>query len=171
MKLTSVIRDYDPEWPNMFAHEADGLRPVFGPALIALHHVGSTAVPGLVAKPEIDILAVVASSDGLGRWTFLLAERGYRRGRDLSVGNHFFRRNVDGVRTHKLHVCVEGHAAIRDKLRFRDHMRGDAEDRAAYGALKRALEAENQRGIGEYIERKAPFIETILSRLAAAGAN
>ena len=166
MKLTSIIRDYDPEWPRLFAIEAEGLRPIFGDALVALHHIGSTSVPGLVAKPEIDILIVVTSSEGLSEWTPRLDERGYRRGGDLSAGHHFFKRDVDGVRTHKLHVCVDGHASISERLRFRDHLREHAEDRAAYGTLKLVLEADNQGGIAEYIERKAPFIETIMARLA-----
>lgn len=165
MKLTSVIRDYDPEWPRMFVDEAGGLQPIFGTAFIAAHHIGSTSVPGLIAKPEIDILIVVTSSDGLGDWTPLLAERGYRRGGDLSVGHHFFKRDVEGVRTHKLHVCLDGHVSISERLRFRDHMRGNAEDRAVYGALKLALEADNHGGIAEYIARKAPFIEGVMARL------
>ena len=95
MKLTSVIRDYDTAWPTMFADEARGLHPIFGDALVALHHVGSTAVPGLVAKPEIDILAVVSSFGALDGWVRLLGERGYRRGGDLSPGNCFFKRDVE----------------------------------------------------------------------------
>jgi GrpB-like predicted nucleotidyltransferase (UPF0157 family) len=166
VKLTSVIRDYDPSWPVMFADEARGLQPVFGDALVAVHHVGSTSVPGLLAKPEIDILIVVTSFDALGAWVQLLGERGYRRGGDLSVGNCFFKRDVDGVRTHKLHVCIEGHAAISQKLLFRDHLRGNAEDRARYGALKLSLEADNHGGIAEYLAGKAPFIEATMARLA-----
>ena len=165
MKLTSGIRDYDPSWPIMYADEALGLQPIFGDDLVAIHHVGSTAVPGLLAKPEIDVLVVVTSFDALAAWEGLLGDRGYRRGGDLTAGNCFFKRDVDGIRTHKLHVCIEGHASISQRLLFRDHLRCSSEDRARYGALKRSLEADNQGGIAEYLAGKAPFIAAIVARL------
>lgn len=165
MPLTSKISPYDERWPEMFVSVAEWLRGIFGACLIDLHHVGSTAVVGLPAKPEIDILAVVADTRDLDCWTDLLAGHGFKRGRDLSGDHHFFRRNVDGLRTHKLHVCVQGHPTAVDMLRFRDHLRRYPEDRERYAALKLRLEAENKAGIGEYLEKKAPFIRSILSRL------
>lgn len=162
MPLTRTISPYDQRWPEMFASVAGWLRPVFGEALIDLHHVGSTAVVGLVAKPEIDVLAVVADTNNVNCWTDLLATRGFRRGHHLSLGHLFFRRNEDGIRTHKLHVCLEGHPTAADMLRFRDHLRRCPEDRDRYAALKLRLEAENKAGIGEYLENKAPFITSIL---------
>ncbi|MDH7973334.1 GrpB family protein [Sphingomonas sp. AR_OL41] len=165
MSLTSVIQAYNTEWPRMFATEAEGLRRIFGEALLRLHHVGSTAVPGLAAKPEIDILAVVTSSNALSAWTPSLADRGYGRGGDLSPGHHFFKRDVAGVRTHKLHLCVDGHPDEREKLRFRDHLRGHSADRDTYGAFKLALEADNKTGIAEYLQQKAPFIQAIMAQI------
>lgn len=166
MALTSVIAPYDPAWADRYAEEAGRLGPIFGVALRAMHHVGSTAVPQLSAKPEIDILAVVVGADDLELWDSRFAELGYRRGGDLSPGHRFFKRNVDGVRTHKVHVCDEGHPSISRMLGFRDHLRRDPAARAAYQALKLRLERENTEGIGEYLAGKAPFIDAVVARLA-----
>lgn len=87
---------------------------------------------------------------------------GYLRGKDLSEGHQFYRRDVDGVRTHKVHVCPAGHAQIGRILRFRDLLRQDPDLRARYQGLKLTLEAENQDGIQEYLARKAPFIDAVL---------
>ncbi|VTS39824.1 dephospho-CoA kinase/protein folding accessory domain-containing protein [Streptococcus dysgalactiae subsp. equisimilis] len=88
---------------------------------------------------------------------------GYVRGSDLSTGHHFHRRDIDGVRTHKIHVCAEGHAQIGRMLRFRDLLRQDPLLRRRYQALKLELEASNTGGIGEYLAGKAPFIDEVMA--------
>ncbi|MGY8664566.1 GrpB family protein [Bradyrhizobium sp. UFLA05-109] len=165
MLLTSPIRPYDPRWPQEYANEEARLRPIFGPALVAIHHVGSTAVPELAAKGEIDILAVINLTDAIEDWTRSFEEMGYRRGGDLSQGHHFFKRDVAGIRTHKLHICREGHAQIARMLRFRDHLRQHPADRMRYQELKLKLERENTSGIQQYLAAKEPFIRAILAGL------
>jgi GrpB-like predicted nucleotidyltransferase (UPF0157 family) len=164
MALTSSITGYDPQWPRRYAEEAARLTPIFGAGLIGLHHVGSTAVPDLVAKPEIDILAVVGVAGVPETWSHMFAELGYRRGGDLSPGHRFFKRDVGGVRTHKVHICGPGHPSVADMLGFRDHLRRHPEDRSAYGQLKLRLERENTQGIGEYLSGKQPFIDALMLR-------
>jgi GrpB-like predicted nucleotidyltransferase (UPF0157 family) len=166
MLLTSPIRPYDPRWPQEYAKEEARLRPIFGPALVEIHHVGSTAVPELAAKGEIDMLAVITLAGAIEDWTQSLEELGYRRGGDLSEGHHFFKRDLAGVRTHKLHICREGHAQIDRMLLFREHLREHPVDRMRYQELKLKLERENTRGIQEYLAAKEPFISEILSGLA-----
>ncbi|RWD00025.1 MAG: GrpB family protein [Mesorhizobium sp.] len=165
MPLTSSIQTYDPKWPQKYADEAERLTPIFGSALMEIRHVGSTAVPGLAAKPEIDVLAVVNSTGVPEEWSQSLEKLGYRRGGDLSPGHHFFKRDVDGVRTHKLHICREGHPTIIEMLRFRDHLRQHPADRLRYQELKLKLERENTQGIREYLSAKAPFIRSVLAGL------
>ncbi|MEX0283742.1 MAG: GrpB family protein [Paracoccaceae bacterium] len=164
MKLTSVLTTYDSRWTDMFATEAKRLRPVFGPACVAIYHVGSTAVEGLVAKPEIDVLVIVSDAAALADWQVRLRDLGYRRGRNLVPGHHFFKRDEGVVRTHKLHVCEDGHAQAHRMLRIRDRLRDNAEDRHAYAALKLWLEKENKTGIAEYLEGKAPFLDQLYAR-------
>ena len=163
MPLTSSIVPYDPQWPKRFEEEAARLTRVFGSALVEIHHVGSTAVPELSAKPEIDVLAVVNDSNISMASHRSLQHIGYRRGGDLSAGHLFFKRDVDGVRTHKIHVCLEGHPKISEMLKFRDHLRANRETRLQYQSLKIKLEKTNIRGITEYLEGKGPFIESVLS--------
>lgn len=163
MSLTSPIKPYDSLWPQQYAAEQARLRPLFGSKLIGIHHVGSTAVPELAAKGEIDVLAVVTSDSELEIWSRSLVELGYLRGGDLSSGHHFFKRDVNGVRTHKLHVCIDGHSQIARMLKFRDHLRKDPVSRSRYQELKLRLERENTSGIQEYLIAKDPFIQDILA--------
>lgn len=161
MTLTSAITDYDRRWPRLFSEEAERLRPIFADACIDIHHVGSTAVVGLAAKPEIDILVVVSSVSGLDCWQADLSGLGYGRGGDLMKGHHFFKRDIGKIRTHKLHICASGHSQIRRMLGIRDHLRSNATDRQTYAELKLRLERENSTGIAEYLKGKAPFLDEL----------
>lgn len=168
MALTSSITSYDQSWPRRYVEAVARLAPIFEAQLLGMHHVGSTAVPGLAAKPEIDILAIVTSTDTPLSWTEKLEKLGYRRGGDLTVGHRFFKRDVYEVRTHKVHICTVGHPSIERMLRFRDHLRSHPEDRARYDCLKRQLERANTAGISEYLAGKRPFIEEVLGRIGGA---
>ena len=159
MPLTSSITDYDDKWPCLYEAEVKRLRSIFGDACVEFHHVGSTAVEGLAAKPEIDILVVVSNSNGIDAWRADLNGLGYRRGGDLMEGHHFFKRDVGGIRTHKLHVCASDHSQIGRMLGIRDHLRSNSADRRAYAELKFRLERENRTGIAEYLTGKAPFLD------------
>lgn len=168
MSLTSQIADYNPDWTRLFDEEAARLRAVFGYALREIHHVGSTAVFGLAAKPEIDVLVVVSSDAARSDWAPQLLVLGYRRGGDLSAGHQFYKKDIRAVRTHKIHVCVEGHGEIQRMLTFRNELRTNAVLKTAYQTLKLDLERTNTSGIGEYLKKKAPFIEEVL-RVASLG--
>lgn len=168
MPLTSSITDYDYRWPKLYEAEAKRLRPIFGGFCVGIHHVGSTAVEGLAAKPEIDILAVVSDSARLKHWQDELLRLKYKRGRDLMDGHHFFKRDRGGVRTHKLHICASGHSQIGRMLGIRDHLRGNPSDRQAYAELKLRLEMENRMGIAEYLAAKAPFLNALYQKSQAS---
>lgn len=165
MKLTSTIVKYDENWPELFKQEEQNLRPVLGDMCTGFHHIGSTAVVGLAAKPEIDILAIVTDVKEVDKWQRVFASFGYQRGRDLSKDHHFFKRNVGGIRTHKLHICLSGHSQIRRMLKIRDHLRCHDEDRMAYEALKLRLEQENSNGISEYLKGKSPFLDDLYNKI------
>ncbi len=162
MRLTSKISPYDPRWPAFFEATHREIAVAFGTELVAIHHVGSTAVVGLAAKPEIDVLIEVSEHRNEVQRGAVLAGLGYQRGGDLSAGHHFYRRDISGVRTHKLHVCSSGHAQIAWMLGFRDLLRRDAGVRQRYQALKLDLEANHAGDIGDYLARKAPFIEEMM---------
>lgn len=169
MALTSKIAAYNADWPRRFAIEKDRISSAFGNDLVEMFHVGSTAVPDLPAKPEIDILVEVTSHKSAVSIQQNLSEFGYVRGTDLSEGHHYYRRNVEGVRTNKLHVCLVGHRQSLRMRAFRDLLRSDDDARQQYGELKLRLERENVEGIGEYLEKKRPFIESMIGRLRERG--
>ncbi|MEQ6926779.1 GrpB family protein [Pseudomonas mosselii] len=162
MALTSKITNYNPEWPQRYEADKMLLVSAFGDELIAMHHVGSTAVPQLAAKPEIDVLIEVSEHCNAAARDEVLLSLGYVRGSDLSEGHHFYRRNIGEVRTHKVHICRCGHPSIIQMLTFRELLRNDASLRQRYQDLKIELEATNTGGMAEYLEKKGPFIITAL---------
>ncbi len=168
MPLTSQIVAYDPAWQARFEAEAQRLQTVFDSAALAIHHVGSTSVPGLWAKPEIDILVVIADITSITRFEGPMANLGYGAPVEMLPDHFYFRRNHQEKRTHKVHVCGPDHFSISEFLVFRDHLRSCAKARADYEALKLKLESENTQGILEYLEGKAPFIRAALDRQQAS---
>ncbi|WP_367597585.1 GrpB family protein [Pseudomonas fulva] len=158
MALTSNITPYDSAWPVRLRADKLSIASAFGEELIAVHHVGSTAVPGLAAKPELDVLIVINNHNFTSVRDGVLNDLGYIRGSDLSPDHPFYRRNVHGGRTHKLHVCRQDHASIAQMLGFRDPLRQDPTLRQQYQSLKLELEPSNVNGMAEYLQKKAPFI-------------
>ncbi|QDX29264.1 GrpB family protein [Dickeya poaceiphila] len=162
MALTSQIVEYTNQWSDMFIAEKTRLITVFGPKIIRIHHIGSTAIPGIAAKPEIDILVEVSDHEDENNIVHKMAVLGYIKGKDLSEGHHFYRRDVNGIRTHKVHVCLTGHTEIFRMILFRDILRQDSILRQQYQNLKLELESTNKFGIKEYLEKKAPFINEVI---------
>ena len=158
MALTSKITTYSPAWPQRYEADKVRLDSAFGDELLAMHHVGSTAVPQLAAKPEIDVLIEVSEHRNEAARDAVLVTLGYVRGSDLSPGHHFYRRNVGEMRTHKIHICRRGHHSVIQMLTFRDLLRSDTSLRQRYQDLKIELEATNIGGMAEYLEEKGPFI-------------
>lgn len=158
MALTSKITTYNPEWPQRYEADKALLASAFGDELLGIHHVSSTAVAQLAAKPEIDVLIEVSEHRNAAARDDVLLSLGYVRGTDLSEGHHFYRRNIGEVRTHKVHICRCGHPSIIQMLTFRDLLRNDASLRQRYQDLKIELEATNTGGMAEYLEKKGPFI-------------
>ncbi len=158
MRVT--VEDYNPEWPALFDAEAALLRGIIGDNLIALFHIGSTAVPGLKAKPVIDMLPVVrdvAALDALGRE---FAAAGYEAMGEFGLpGRRYFRKG-GANRTHQLHAYrYDDVRAITRHIAYRDYMRAHAEARTAYGELKRALAERFPDDIGAYCDGKDSFVK------------
>ena len=167
MKRIVEIHPYDPAWAADFAAEAARLAPVFGANLVAVHHIGSTAVPGLPAKPIIDILPVVhdlALVDGLNA---PMAALGYiAKGENGIPGRRYFRKGSDAHHTHHVHVFEASSPEIAKHLAFRDYLRAHPEDRDAYGRLKTTLAAQYRTDPPAYTEAKTEFVQAILHKTA-----
>jgi len=170
MGRTIDVVQHDPAWAAAFAREAGALRRVFADALIEIHHIGSTSVPNLAAKPLIDILIVLRETDTIARFSGAMEGLGYRvRGECLDAevpgtpGRFYFSKDVGGVRTHQVHVCARGHREIIDKLAFRDYMRTHPERAAEYGALKERLARRHRHDNVGYMRGKDAFIKSVLT--------
>jgi GrpB-like predicted nucleotidyltransferase (UPF0157 family) len=156
--------DYDPRWPGLFERERLLLEHAIGRCAVGgIHHVGSTAVPGLEAKPIIDILVGVADLASSRACFDPLADLGYQYAPYLPEEMHWFCKPDPRHRTHHLHLVPEGSARFRDELAFRDLLRSDPATATAYVALKRRLAEEFAEDREAYTAAKAGFIARALS--------
>jgi putative glutamine amidotransferase len=157
------LADADPRWVLVFEEEASRIRQALGGIAVRIDHVGSTSVPGLAAKPVIDVQISVASLVPRGAWRDPLVAAGYSYRLDPSSVEHEFlcRDAPDGTRLVNLHVCRSGSGWERRHLAFRDHLRAHADDREAYAALKRALAADHPGDVHTYSDAKTSFIRRI----------
>ncbi|HVP05459.1 MAG TPA: GrpB family protein [Dehalococcoidia bacterium] len=176
-----VIAEYDPAWPRLFAAEREGLQQAIGEWAVAIEHVGSTAVPGLAAKPIIDIgVALEQLADAL-RCISPLHELGYECCGEFGIPDRiFFRKLTDSPlpgqitdghgRTHQIHMYQRDHEQFRWHIAFRDYMRAYPEAAAEYAALKRNVAARHGDDIEKYVAGKHDYIRGILRDAGCAEA-
>jgi GrpB-like predicted nucleotidyltransferase (UPF0157 family) len=163
------IVDYDPRWPALFDQEARRLRAVLDPRLIVgLEHFGSTSIPGLAAKPIIDILIAVRSlADAKAAFVAALATLDYVYWADNPKKDRMF--FVKGMppfgsrRSHHVHV-TEQHGEMWQRLAFRDYLRVHPEEAQAYARLKRRLAIEHRTDREAYTEAKSAYVETVMQK-------
>jgi GrpB-like predicted nucleotidyltransferase (UPF0157 family) len=159
-KREIVIVDYDSSWPARYQLERDRVRRALGVSALRIEHIGSTAVPGLAAKPIIDLLVAVADPDDETVTVPALHAAGYEL-RVREPGHRMFRTPERDV-----HVHVWGHSdpEVARHLRFRDRLRRSPADCDSYERLKRELAAREWAEMNEYADAKAALIEAILAR-------
>ncbi len=161
-----IIVDYNPAWPMRYEEEKARILAVIGDYLEDIQHVGSTSIPGLAAKPAIDILTVVRDISLVECCIQPLAVIEYQYQGERGIpGRHFFRKPVDiskTGRTHHLHMVERGHRQQSLQPLFRDYMRRHPEAVQQYEALKRELAVKYSMDRGAYTEAKGPFIESII---------
>jgi GrpB-like predicted nucleotidyltransferase (UPF0157 family) len=162
VNVPAVVVPYDPRWPEVF----DALRDRADAALAGIahvtEHVGSTAVPGLDAKPIIDLDVVVPAGASPGPAVAALAAAGWEPEGDLGItGREAFRPPADTV-YHHLYVVVEGSPAHRDHVELRDYLRAHPDAAARYGALKRRLAGLLETDRAAYSDGKAEMIAELL---------
>jgi GrpB-like predicted nucleotidyltransferase (UPF0157 family) len=162
-----TLVEYDPSWPELYAREAARIRAALGDRALLIEHVGSTSVPGLAAKPRIDIVLAVADSSDEPRYVPALEAAAYvLRIREAEWHEH---RLFNGPDTQlNLHVFSEGCAEIARMLLFRDHLRRNEADRLLYEDEKRALARRTWKYTQHYADAKTSVVEEILARAANA---
>ncbi|MFR9780588.1 GrpB family protein [Micromonospora sp. MS34] len=158
------ISDYDPAWPQRYAAESARITEVLTPRLVAIEHVGSTAVPGMAAKPIIDMLVAVPTYDDFPDVVRRLHRIGYRYTPESETSDpdrRVFRKGPDDItrmRSHHLHLTAEGSRYWRRLIAFRDHLRRHPAEADAYVRLKRALAARYADDSARYTDGKHGFV-------------
>jgi len=158
--------DYNPEWPRQFAREAERIGSVLADRVLRIEHVGSTSVPGLMAKPIIDILLVVADSADEQSYAPALAAAGYElRIREPDWHQHrlFKGPEIDL----NLHVFSAGSVEIERLLLLRDRLRNDPEERQRYAHAKQLLASRTWKYVQDYADAKSEVIESMIARARA----
>lgn len=160
-----TLAPYDPSWPGLFAREAARIRTALGDRAVQVEHVGSTSVPGLAAKPIIDILLAVPDSADEAAYVPALQAAGYvLRAREPGWFEH---RMFKGPNTDiNLHVFTAGAAETGRMLLFRDWLRSNDADREAYLQVKRDLAQRTWRHVQHYADAKTAIVEQIIARAA-----
>lgn len=161
---TVELRPHRPEWKHRYEAEVDRLEAVAGDRLLGFEHVGSTAVEGLVAKPILDLLALVADLDEATDLVGVLEDHGYEyRPNDDVAGRLFFAKGPRSNRTHYLSLCERDSDCYREQVAFRDYLRANPDVATEYGRLKRELADAHPDDRASYTARKGEFVERVLA--------
>jgi len=158
------VAPHDPAWPSAFEEAASALRQALGDGILGAENIGSTAVPGLPAKPVIDIMLVVEDFDAARPLVRRIEELGYWYCGENGIPrrHYFIREDESGDVTHHLHVLEDTSLEARKHRLFRDRLRASPADRDAYGELKLRLAAAHGQDRAAYQEGKTALIERIL---------
>lgn len=163
-----TISDYDPTWPAQFEQERMRLHTALGSIVTTIEHVGSTAVPGLAAKPIIDVLVGVRNvGEARARSIETLEAVGYRYIAEYEAwlpGEMLFRKGIPGPWTHHAHVMESSSPRWEELVLVRDYLRTHSEVAEAYGSLKKALAVLFQDDIAGFREAKRPFLRAVMAK-------
>lgn len=159
------LADYDPTWPARFDAERSRLLERFPADLLDVQHIGSTAIPGMPAKPIIDLMAGVASMAVADALFDPLLDFGYVTSVEFNAtlsDRRWFMRHANGHRTHHLHVVVHDGDLWRKRLAFRDSLRSDTALAERYAALKRELASCHREDREAYTQAKGEFVRSVI---------
>jgi GrpB-like predicted nucleotidyltransferase (UPF0157 family) len=158
-----ILADPDPTWPDFYEREAARIRLILGERVLQLEHVGSTSVPGLAAKPVIDLVLVVADSSDEASFVQALEAEGYVL--RIREPDWFEHRLLKGPDTDiNLHVFTQGAAEVDRMIAFRDHLRQDSEDRERYAHIKGELAQRDWKFVQNYADAKSAIVAEIMER-------
>lgn len=157
-----TFTEYSTDWPLEFQREAEKLRSLLGDELVAVHHVGSTSVPGLPAKPIIDLLPLVRDIQHVDDCTPQLEQQGYKAWGEYGLaGRRFFTKDRGEFRTHNIHVYADGDPAVERHLAFCAYLRAHPKVCTEYAELKRQVYARHPADIAAYSDGKDAWIKRV----------
>jgi len=167
MRKVEVV-PHDPRWRDAFEAEAKQVAAALGENVVAVHHIGSTAIPDIYAKPVLDLLVEVRDITEVDAQSSAMESLGYEVMGEYGIpGRRYFRRdNQEGIRTHHIHAFEAGSAQAERHLAFRDYMMAHPGDAQRYSELKRRLAEEHPQSIDGYMDGKDGFIKEMDRRAA-----
>jgi len=167
MKKVEVV-PHDRQWRDVFEAEAKLVAAALGENVVTIHHIGSTAIPNIYAKPVVDLLVEVRDITEVDGRSSAMESLGYEVMGEYGIpGRRYFRKDTrEGIRTHNIHVFETGSAEVERHLAFRDYMIAHPEDAQRYSKLKRKLAEENPQSIDGYMDGKDSFIKEMDRRAA-----
>jgi GrpB-like predicted nucleotidyltransferase (UPF0157 family) len=162
------LEEYTDEWSRSFVEERDRICAALGQIILAIEHVGSTAIPGLCAKPVVDIAIGIEDLEIGRQCIWPLAQLGYEYKGDAGIaGQHFFAKGPPENRTHYVHVEPLNGVLWHNHILFRDYLRVHSEVALSYGQLKRTLAEQYKKDRDTYTAEKNPFIENVIIQALA----
>jgi len=159
---TIVVVDYDPRWPRVFERLHSEIWPVVNDIALAVEHVGSTSVPGLAAKPIVDVTVVVRTETQVPLAIERLGTLGYVHRGNLGIEGREAFTSPERLPTHHLYLCTCDSLALANHLAVRDYLRTHSDTAHEYGELKKRLAQEFPHDIDSYIDGKTNLILEIL---------
>ncbi|PPS46161.1 GrpB family protein [Chroococcidiopsis sp. TS-821] len=167
MRKVEVV-PYNPQWRDAFAREKQQVWQALGDNVVAIHHIGSTAIPGIYAKPIIDLLVEVKEIAKIDQYNLSMEALGYEAMGEFGIpGRRYFRKNnAAGVRTHHVHAFEAGEPEVAKHLAFRDYTIAHWEDAQQYSDLKRELARKYPYDIDSYMDGKHEFIQQMNAKAA-----
>ena len=167
MRKVEVV-PHAPRWRDAFEAEAKYVAAALGENVVAIHHIGSTAIPNIYAKPVVDLLVEVGDLTAVDRQSAAMESLGYEVMGEYGIpGRRYFRKdNREGSRTHNIHAFEAGSAEVVRHLAFRDYMTAHPGDAQRYSELKRRLAKEHPQSIDGYMDGKDGFIKEMDRRAA-----
>jgi GrpB-like predicted nucleotidyltransferase (UPF0157 family) len=163
--MRQYLQQHNPRWALYFNKSAVELKNTLGHDALAIHHIGSTSIPGILAKPIVDILIETPDLTRFSEQTALMVSCGYESKGEYGIpGRLYFRKNdYQGNRTHHIHVFEAGCEHVKKHLAFRDYLRAHPERAQNYSNLKADMTNSGKIALPyDYQDCKAPFIETVL---------
>ncbi|MCZ8515799.1 GrpB family protein [Paenibacillus filicis] len=164
MGSSVIVVQYDPDWVRLFGKLQDFVLPVLSDLVLTIEHVGSTSVPGLAAKPIVDMDVVVSTQADVHTAIQRLATLGYVHEGDLGTSGREAFIPPDNVPWHHLYVCTVETAEYKRHILFRDYLRSHPEDSKMYGFLKLELAQRFHNDRAAYTNAKSEFVNEILKR-------
>jgi len=155
------VSSHKEEWLSMFQVESEKIKGIFGNLVLSVHHIGSTAIPNIKAKPVIDIMIEVVNICEVDKFNHQMEQLGYIAYGENGIPNRrFFSKGGDN-RTHHVHIFEQGNSEITRHIAFRDYMIAHPEEAQKYSQLKQSLADKYPTNIEMYIEGKNDYIKSI----------